>query len=157
MKKTTKHSKVTLPWTGTTKHPIKGQTIYTKNGPVRKVEVKHAVPKIAGWEEMVNINKGIKKPIIRKGKPKTVKITGQTKSHISHQPRTLAKFTSIPEFRITKIYANKHGYVELCFNKITKQYHHRLKGNNHEILCQSEPMKNKKDVFTNLDLIKKIL
>jgi hypothetical protein len=78
------------------------------------------------------------------------------KSVAKHKPKTLAKFTSIAELKVMVISKNEYGSVEMCYNKITKNYHWRKKGRNGEILCQCESMFNKSDAMSNLILSDRI-
>lgn len=100
-----------------------------------------STPTKAGWEE----------PTLKSAKPKMKKET------VKHSPKTLAKFNNVSEFIIYVIKKSTKGSIELCKNKITKQWHYRIKGSNGEILCQSEPMHNRVDLISNLDVVKKIL
>lgn len=97
-------------------------------------------PLIAGWEDSI-----ISTPTKRK------------KEVANQKPKTLAKFTNIAELKVVTLQKNEFGSVEICKNKITHQWHHRIKGNNGEILCQSECMHNRVDLISNLILIRNIL
>lgn len=92
-------------------------------------------PLIAGWEDSI-----ISTPAKRK------------KEVAKQKPKTLAKFTSIAELKKTLLWTTKTAKLYLIYNKITKQYWWRSVGLNGEVLGNSEPMHNKKDVLHNIKL-----
>lgn len=100
------------------------------------------------------------KPVTKKKKQKVISSKPATKKKaekIVHTTKSLANFSSLPEYLIKVISKTDYGIIELCYNKVTKQTHWRTKGLNGEILAGCEPMKNKKDVLNNLSLNKNIL